>query len=413
MKGEPIGRRPRSSSTSRPTPTFRRLRGQGGAAPRGVPATGRRHDAGRGRRHPHRVGGPLRADADAGRGAADHRLAARRVPPPRPDRRSTISSDQARLGPIELKLSEATRLRRLSRDAIWKEDARQVVVPIPRGGAGRVPGRGSCANWCRRRCRQTLEPVGSRAVIRPNRGSVWAVARRAAISAAVQHAPSNDAAATSTARRCPATSSRTAAGRRRQPGDLGVEEDPRPAPSLAIPAAACSPACCRHGDAGVPRRERRGGHRADRQTCWIAGAAGRRRCPSDVADLIVDRAGQQRRARADGRRGRRKRGCATSESPAELGWLCVRHILVETEEEAEEVLRRARRRRRLRRAGRRGLDRAGGGRDRRALEASRVSRASRCDAGPDGVRPRVRRRPPCGPCRASPSARWRRRSAGT
>jgi transcription-repair coupling factor (superfamily II helicase) len=45
----------------------------------------------------------------------------------------TIAAGQARLGPIELKLSEATRLRRLSRDAIWKEDARQLVVPLSRG----------------------------------------------------------------------------------------------------------------------------------------------------------------------------------------------------------------------------------------------------------------------------------------
>ena len=43
-----------------------------------------------------------------------------------------ISSDQARMAPIDLKLSQTTRLRRLSRDAIYKEDARQLVVPIPR-----------------------------------------------------------------------------------------------------------------------------------------------------------------------------------------------------------------------------------------------------------------------------------------
>ena len=39
---------------------------------------------------------------------------------------------EARLGPLELKLSEATRLRRLARDAKYKEDQRQLVVPIPR-----------------------------------------------------------------------------------------------------------------------------------------------------------------------------------------------------------------------------------------------------------------------------------------
>jgi len=44
----------------------------------------------------------------------------------------TVLSAQARLGPLELKLSESTRLRRLAREAIYKEDLRQLVVPIPR-----------------------------------------------------------------------------------------------------------------------------------------------------------------------------------------------------------------------------------------------------------------------------------------
>jgi len=44
-----------------------------------------------------------------------------------------ITTDQARLAPIDLKLSAATRLKRLSRGAIHKEDLRQLVVPIPRG----------------------------------------------------------------------------------------------------------------------------------------------------------------------------------------------------------------------------------------------------------------------------------------
>ena len=50
----------------------------------------------------------------------------------------SISSNQARLGPIELKLSQATRLRRLSREAKWKEDLRQLVVPVPRSRRGAV-----------------------------------------------------------------------------------------------------------------------------------------------------------------------------------------------------------------------------------------------------------------------------------
>ena len=45
----------------------------------------------------------------------------------------TISSNQARLGPIQLKTSEAMRLRRLSRDALYKDDQKQLVVPIKKG----------------------------------------------------------------------------------------------------------------------------------------------------------------------------------------------------------------------------------------------------------------------------------------
>ena len=45
----------------------------------------------------------------------------------------SISTSQARIGPIELKTSESIRLKRLSRDAIHKEATRQLVIPIPRG----------------------------------------------------------------------------------------------------------------------------------------------------------------------------------------------------------------------------------------------------------------------------------------
>ena len=44
-----------------------------------------------------------------------------------------ITNDQARLAPIDLKLSGAMRLKRLSKGALHKEDFRQLVVPIPRG----------------------------------------------------------------------------------------------------------------------------------------------------------------------------------------------------------------------------------------------------------------------------------------
>ena len=44
-----------------------------------------------------------------------------------------IVGNQARLGPIELKVSEELRLRRLSRDALYKQEQQQLVVPIRRG----------------------------------------------------------------------------------------------------------------------------------------------------------------------------------------------------------------------------------------------------------------------------------------
>ena len=45
----------------------------------------------------------------------------------------SISTSQARIGPLDLKTSESIRLKRLNRDAIHKEAARQLVIPIPRG----------------------------------------------------------------------------------------------------------------------------------------------------------------------------------------------------------------------------------------------------------------------------------------
>jgi len=44
-----------------------------------------------------------------------------------------ITSNDARLAPVTLKLSQETRLKRLSRGALHKEDQRQLVVPLPRG----------------------------------------------------------------------------------------------------------------------------------------------------------------------------------------------------------------------------------------------------------------------------------------
>jgi transcription-repair coupling factor (superfamily II helicase) len=51
-----------------------------------------------------------------------HRLGVRDV---------SITSSQARLGPIELKMSESMRLKRLSKGAIIKDDLRQIVIPLP------------------------------------------------------------------------------------------------------------------------------------------------------------------------------------------------------------------------------------------------------------------------------------------
>ncbi len=45
----------------------------------------------------------------------------------------SITSDSARLAPIELRTSETMRLRRVARDAIYKEPLRQLVLPLRRG----------------------------------------------------------------------------------------------------------------------------------------------------------------------------------------------------------------------------------------------------------------------------------------
>jgi transcription-repair coupling factor (superfamily II helicase) len=44
-----------------------------------------------------------------------------------------ITPLQARLAPLDLKLSATMRLKRLSKGAIYKEDQHQLVVPIPKG----------------------------------------------------------------------------------------------------------------------------------------------------------------------------------------------------------------------------------------------------------------------------------------
>ncbi len=44
----------------------------------------------------------------------------------------TVSANQARISPVDLKVSESMRLKRLSRDAIHKESLSQLIVPVPR-----------------------------------------------------------------------------------------------------------------------------------------------------------------------------------------------------------------------------------------------------------------------------------------
>jgi transcription-repair coupling factor (superfamily II helicase) len=47
----------------------------------------------------------------------------------------SIQSGSARLAPLELRVSEGMRLKRLARTAIYKDDLEQLVLPIPRGQA--------------------------------------------------------------------------------------------------------------------------------------------------------------------------------------------------------------------------------------------------------------------------------------
>ncbi len=88
MKGEPTpddaaGDQARRADRRVPP---HRLRREGGTAARGVPPSRRGDHEGRGRRHPHRVGGPLRTAAGSGSGVAGGRSPARRVSPSRHQR---------------------------------------------------------------------------------------------------------------------------------------------------------------------------------------------------------------------------------------------------------------------------------------------------------------------------------------
>jgi len=48
-------------------------------------------------------------------------------------REVTVARDVIRLSPIELRASQRIRLQRISRDAVYKEDLSQLVVPLRRG----------------------------------------------------------------------------------------------------------------------------------------------------------------------------------------------------------------------------------------------------------------------------------------
>ena len=133
MKGEPI-RPPAEIKLDVPTDAFLPggLRGQGGAAVGGVPAPGCGDHGGPGRRHPHRVAGPLRTAAGARRGAVDASATSAPSATASASRTSSCRRTRPAWRRSSCKLSQTTRLRRLARDAIYKEDARQLVVPIPR-----------------------------------------------------------------------------------------------------------------------------------------------------------------------------------------------------------------------------------------------------------------------------------------
>jgi transcription-repair coupling factor (superfamily II helicase) len=49
-----------------------------------------------------------------------------------------IASEQAKLSPIHLKLSAATRLKRLSKNARYKEDTGLLIIPLTKG-FGKAP----------------------------------------------------------------------------------------------------------------------------------------------------------------------------------------------------------------------------------------------------------------------------------
>ena len=139
MKGEPV-RPPAEIKLDVPTDAYlpTRLRGQGGAAPRGLPPARRGHHAGRGRRHPRRVGGPLRP-------------AARR----RPRRCSTSARLRAechRLGLHDVTIAARPGAARPARAEAQPDDA-----AAPAGPRGDLQGGRRASSSCR--SRDGVEPA--------------------------------------------------------------------------------------------------------------------------------------------------------------------------------------------------------------------------------------------------------------
>ena len=227
------------------------------------------------------------------------------------------------MAPIELKLSQTTRLRRLSRDAIYKEDARQLVVPIPR--------RKEPAEFL-----VGVPPRARRAGGRGGRGDRFgAVIRRGTAGLLVALAgglaltgcgtfEDSDAAAVVDGTRAVARGLRAVppALRRQQRPDRrhrghgdGHGQPARP------DAAPLTELVLTHGDEAVPGRQRRDHHRR---------GAGRRRsaeleegnpvleAPKEVQDMLVDgQLAQTAAGRAGRARRRHDRGSATpSRRPA-------------------------------------------------------------------------------------------------
>ena len=110
-----------------------------GPAARGLPAAGRGHHRGRGRRHPQPSGwtatGPSRRRAEAlldvgapaGR-VRPHSASARSTSPRAPA--SAARRTSSALSPIELKVSQEVRLERLVKDAVYKDETRQLQLPV-------------------------------------------------------------------------------------------------------------------------------------------------------------------------------------------------------------------------------------------------------------------------------------------